>query len=61
MRGSGFKAPEGAYAPYLPDEAGVPRLMRETDGVHYTRDGAERLTERVLSLLPRACGESPPR
>ena len=56
-----FQGAEGLFSERLSDAEGRSLVVRERDGVHYTRDGAERLTARVLSLLPRACGESPPR
>ena len=46
-----FSAPEGAYAPYLPDAEGRSLVVRERDGVHYTHAGGRLLAIDVAATL----------
>lgn len=42
---------DGAFSAYLPDANGQPALMRQQDGVHFTRAGGERLSRVVFDAL----------
>jgi uncharacterized protein len=42
---------KGAYAPYFKDLQGTMRLMRTSDGMHFTDQGAEVLADRVWKRL----------
>lgn len=42
---------DGAFSAYLEDSSGQPALMRQTDGVHLTRAGGERLTAVVFGVM----------
>lgn len=46
-----FSDSNGAFAPYLEDSSGDPVLMRQQDGVHFTRAGGERLAAVVIDAL----------
>ena len=41
----------GRFSPYLPDSAGKNRLMRESDGIHFTDAGGDRIAEAVMNVL----------
>ncbi|PFG73415.1 DUF459 domain-containing protein [Tepidiforma thermophila] len=43
--------PDGSYTAVLPDEAGVPRVMRTDDGVHFTPAGGRLLALAVIAAL----------
>lgn len=43
--------PGGAYAAYLPDGKGGQIRVREGDGVHPTRAGADRIARQVIDLF----------
>lgn len=43
----------GRYSSYLPDSAGRSRLMRHSDGVHFTSLGYNILTNRLLEEMAR--------
>ena len=49
----GLFSQDGAFAAYLSDDDGQPSLMRQQDGVHFTRAGGERLTDVVFDALAR--------
>lgn len=55
-----FATPAGAYTAYLQGDAGEERLVRETDGIHYTRVGATRLAAIVLPLIQTGCEPESP-
>ncbi|MPZ74688.1 MAG: DUF459 domain-containing protein [Nitriliruptorales bacterium] len=42
---------DGAFSPYLEDDDGQSVLMRQQDGVHFTRAGGERLTDVVFAEI----------
>ncbi|MGJ3230950.1 MAG: SGNH/GDSL hydrolase family protein [Oceanicaulis sp.] len=44
-------AADGRYSGYLPDAAGVDRLMRADDGIHFTLPGYRRLAEPVAAAI----------
>lgn len=44
----------GAYSGYLEDAAGVPRLMRADDGIHFTLPGYRRIAGPVADLVDAA-------
>jgi uncharacterized protein len=46
-----FEDSRGRYADYLPDDRGRVVLMRQGDGIHLTRDGADRLAHHVLEAI----------
>ncbi len=46
-----FTDGQGQYAAYLPDSTGRSVLVRETDGIHYTHLGAQRLAITVLDTI----------
>lgn len=48
--------PAGRYSAYLPDAAGVPRLMRTGDGVHMIGVGYQRLTAGTAERIARYAG-----
>jgi hypothetical protein len=41
----------GAYSAYLPNEDGVPVLVRTDDGVHFTPEGGRRLAVTVVNAI----------
>ncbi len=41
----------GKFSPYLTDSAGKNRLMRESDGIHFTDAGGDRIAEAVMKVL----------
>ena len=41
--------PDGGYAAYLPAGDGTPTLMRQDDGIHFSRAGADRAAAAVLA------------
>ena len=41
----------GAYAAYLPNSRGVPRLMRDDDGIHVTMNGYARIAAPVVAAV----------
>ena len=43
-----FSDQNGNYAAYLPDTTGQPELMRQSDGIHLTRAGGDRLAAAAL-------------
>lgn len=51
-----FADQDGRYVDALPDEEGVVRVLRGTDGIHLSPDGAARLAEHVLPHLPPLTG-----
>jgi len=44
----------GAYAPYLPDSQGNPRLVRADDGIHFTLGGYTRIAAPVVDAIQYA-------
>jgi hypothetical protein len=48
-----FGGPEGRYSAWMDLDSGRSQLVRETDGIHYTRLGARLLAERMIGLLDR--------
>jgi uncharacterized protein len=48
-----FSDAEGRYAEYLPDETGRRRMVRAGDGIHFTKDGARRLSRALAGRLER--------
>ena len=43
--------PDGGYAAYLPDRAGIDRLVRNDDGIHFTLRGYVRLAAPVVLAI----------
>ncbi len=50
---------DGAYSPYLEDDAGQEQLMRQQDGIHLTRAGGERLATVVFDEISQDWPVSP--
>ena len=48
-----FARPGGGYAAYLPDEGGDERLVRESDGEHFTSLGYDWVADAVLRALEK--------
>lgn len=48
-----FGGPDGRYSAWMDLDSGRSQLVRETDGIHYTRLGARLLAERLIDLLDR--------
>jgi uncharacterized protein len=48
--------PTGAYADVVPDAAGTPADVRQSDGIHLTADGGELLAAQVLALVEAQSG-----
>ncbi len=46
-----FSDKAGKYAPYLPDAAGKSRLMRGTDGIHFTAAGGDKMAREIVRIL----------
>ncbi len=46
-----FSDAAGRYATYLPDDHGVPQNVRQPDGIHLSRAGADRLARAVLAVI----------
>jgi hypothetical protein len=46
-----FVDANGAYNPYVPDDDGELKLMRNPDGVHLVRDGGEKAARHILELV----------
>ncbi len=42
---------KGEYSDYLDDESGKPVLMRARDGIHLSKDGAQRLAKHLLPFF----------
>lgn len=51
-----FAGDDGGFASYLEDANGQSTLMRQQDGVHFTRAGGERLTTVVFEALDEQWG-----
>ena len=51
-----FEGEDGNFASYLDDANGQSTLMRQQDGVHFTRAGGERLTTVVFDALDQRWG-----
>ena len=51
-----FSGDEGEFASYLDDANGQSTLMRQQDGVHFTRAGGERLTTVVFGAIDEHWG-----
>ena len=51
---------DGDFAAYLTDSAGQRALVRQQDGIHYTRAGGELLTDVVFEMLADEWGLSEP-
>jgi hypothetical protein len=49
---------DGGYDAYLPDAAGKDVPARNTDGIHLTRFGGDRLADATLTVLDEAIAES---
>lgn len=47
-----FTAPDGGYSAYLPTSSG-PQLMRNSDGIHLTRAGGDRLARSIMATIRR--------
>ncbi len=53
-------APDGGgYSAYLPGEDGQPQLARQSDGIHLSRFGADRLADAVLAALDKELAQAP--
>lgn len=52
--------PDGGYTAYLPDRAGVDRLVRSDDGIHFTLPGYVRLAAPVLAAIEDGWRNPPP-
>jgi uncharacterized protein len=50
---------KGAYAEYLPDANGDLVLMRDSDGIHLTRAGGDRMAQVVLAAVLKDWGMPP--
>jgi hypothetical protein len=48
---------DGGYQAYLPDGSGKDELARNSDGIHLTRFGGDRLADATLDLLDDAVAE----
>lgn len=48
-----FADARGRYAAALPDASGVPVPMRQSDGIHLTREGGDRLAAAVFRVIAR--------
>ena len=48
-----FEGPDGGYARSFPDATGAVEQMRISDGIHFTVDGAQYLSDIVWKLLDR--------
>jgi hypothetical protein len=48
-----FEGPDGGYARSVPDTTGQVEQMRISDGVHFTVDGAQYLSDAVWKLLDK--------
>ncbi len=46
-----FQDEAGEFARELPDESGNLVVVRQADGIHFTRDGADRLARHVLTII----------
>ncbi len=46
-----FSDENGNYSSVLPDDDGVPVQVRWEDGVHFTRQGAQRLADHLLAII----------
>ncbi len=51
---------DGGYAAYLPDRAGVDRLVRADDGIHFTLPGYVRLAAPVVAAIEEGWRNPPP-
>lgn len=51
-----FSGPDGTFSAYLQDADGQSTLMRQQDGVHFTRAGGERLTTVVFGVIDEQWG-----
>ena len=49
-----FTGPNGGYADYLPDADGQLELMRQSDGIHFTPAGGERVAKQVVKQFHTA-------
>jgi hypothetical protein len=48
-----FVNASGEYDPYIADDDGTVKLMRNPDGVHLVRDGGEKAARHVLDLIKK--------
>lgn len=46
-----FVTSSGAYDPYIADDDGEVKLMRNPDGVHLVRDGGEKAARHIMELI----------
>jgi hypothetical protein len=46
-----FEGDGGGFAPRLPDATGALVTVRDSDGIHFTGAGAERMARRILEVL----------
>jgi hypothetical protein len=46
-----FSDDQGRYSAYLTDSAGERRLVRESDGIHFSNAGGDRAAEAVVQVL----------
>jgi hypothetical protein len=46
-----FSDKSGDYSAYLPDASGKSRLMRGTDGIHFTAAGGDLAAREVIRIL----------
>jgi hypothetical protein len=51
-----FDTPDGAYTTYLNDASGKPVAVRESDGIHLTLSGANRLSPAILAPIQQLWG-----
>ena len=48
-----FVNASGAYDPYIADDDGTVKLMRNPDGVHLIRDGGEKAARHIMELIKK--------
>lgn len=48
-----FVNSSGAFDPYIPDDDGEVKLMRNPDGVHLIRDGGEKAARHIMELIKK--------
>lgn len=48
-----FVDASGGYDPYITDDDGAVKLMRNPDGVHLVRDGGEKAARHILDLIKK--------
>jgi hypothetical protein len=54
-----LNTPAGGYTTYLNDSTGKPVAVRESDGIHLSPSGANRLAPVILAPIERAWGLTP--